>query len=66
MFEGFTDELEEFLVALRVDEDALVKALESGHLAGAALDVFVREPLPGDSHKVLVDSDIDLPFHGTP
>jgi phosphoglycerate dehydrogenase-like enzyme len=32
-----------------VDEDALVKALEQGDIGGAALDVFVQEPLPESS-----------------
>jgi D-2-hydroxyacid dehydrogenase (NADP+) len=33
----------------QVDEDVLAEALRNRHIAGAALDVFEQEPLPGSS-----------------
>ncbi len=45
-----------------VETAALVEALESGHLAGAALDVFDIEPLPPD-HPILECEQLVLTPH---
>lgn len=47
-----------------VDEAALAQALRDGHLAGAALDVFEREPLPADSVLAGVPNLILTPHIG--
>ncbi|QDU12538.1 D-3-phosphoglycerate dehydrogenase [Gimesia maris] len=39
-----------------VDEKALVEALESGHLRGAGLDVFKKEPLPVESPLIKLEN----------
>jgi D-3-phosphoglycerate dehydrogenase len=45
-----------------VDEDAMVEALRSGHLAHAALDVYVTEPLPA-GHVLATLPNVTLSAH---
>jgi D-3-phosphoglycerate dehydrogenase len=47
-----------------VDEKALVDALTSGHLMGAALDVFEEEPLPPHSVLRTLDNVVISPHLG--
>ncbi len=46
-----------------VDEKALVQALASSQLAGAALDVFEQEPLPLDSPLMKMDNVLLAPHN---
>lgn len=46
-----------------VDESALVRALQEQRIAGAALDVFEREPLPLDSPLRQMDNRVLLSPH---
>jgi D-3-phosphoglycerate dehydrogenase len=46
-----------------VDEPALIAALQSGQIAGAALDVFEYEPLPLDSPLMKMDNVLIAPHN---
>jgi D-3-phosphoglycerate dehydrogenase len=47
-----------------IDEAALIEALDSGHLAGAGLDVITTEPMPKDSPLIGRDNLILTPHTG--
>jgi len=47
-----------------LDEDALLEAIESGKVAGAALDVYSVEPLPQDSPLLTNERVITTPHLG--
>jgi phosphoglycerate dehydrogenase-like enzyme len=49
-----------------VDEPALVRVLRDGAIAGAALDVFVQEPLPPDHPLTELDNVVITPHLGWP
>jgi len=48
---------------LVVDEEAMIKALKSGKLKGAALDVFIEEPLPEDNELWELDNVLISPHN---
>jgi D-3-phosphoglycerate dehydrogenase len=47
-----------------VDEKALAKAIVEGHVAGAALDVFVKEPVEAENPLLKLDNVVLTPHLG--
>lgn len=47
-----------------IEEEALVKNLQNGHIYGAGLDVFAIEPLPKDSPLILINNTVLTPHTG--
>lgn len=47
-----------------IEENAFVEAIKSGKIAGAALDVFAREPVPPDSPLLRLENVILTPHLG--
>lgn len=47
-----------------VDEKALYEAIKSGKVAGAAMDVFVQEPIPTDHPLLTLDEVVVTPHLG--
>ncbi len=46
-----------------IDEPALAEAIQAGKIAGAALDVFEKEPLPADSGLLQLGKDLIVTPH---